>query len=282
MRLCQSVAELKDALAEADNLGKTVGFVPTMGALHEGHLSLLHQAQQDGHFTVVSVFVNPLQFGEQDDFESYPRTIGVDARLLTDAGADVLFAPNVNEVYPPGKELLQPEVGPLGDEFEGAARPGHFAGMLKVVNRLFDLVNPDAAYFGEKDAQQAALVKNMVRGQIASGAREPLKVVICPTLRESSSLAFSSRNRRLSASELEIARGIYPALQAGAAAGPGVAEILAAARAAMPSEARLDYLELVDPISFAKVDQIPEHGARLIVAAWVGSVRLIDNILIGG
>lgn len=282
MKLCQSVAELKDALAEADGLGKTVGFIPTMGALHEGHLSLVRQAQQDGHFTVVSVFVNPLQFGEQEDFESYPRTIGVDARLLTDAGADVLFAPNVNEVYPPGKELHQPEVGVLGDEFEGAARPGHFAGMLKVVNRLFDLVNPDAAYFGEKDAQQAALVKNMVRSQIASGAREPLKVVICPTLREPSGLAFSSRNRRLTAAELEIARGIFPALQAGAAAGPKASSILEAARGAMPSEARLDYLELVDPISFAKVEQIPEHGARLIVAAWVGAVRLIDNILIGG
>lgn len=282
MKLCQSVAELNQALSEADQQGKTVGFIPTMGALHEGHLSLLRQAQQDGHFTVVSIFVNPLQFGDQEDFEGYPRALGVDARLLTDAGADVLFAPSASEVYPPGKELFQPEVGPIGERFEGERRPGHFAGMLKVVHRLFALVNPDAAYFGEKDAQQAALVRQMVRQQIASGAMEPVKITVCPTLREPSGIAFSSRNRRLSAEELEIARGIYPALASGAKAGSDATSIVSQARAAMPSEARLDYLELVDPISFDAVEQIPEHGARLIVAAWVGKVRLIDNILIGG
>jgi len=282
MKLCQSAAELNAALAEADQRGKTVGFIPTMGALHEGHLSLLRKAQQDGHFTVVSVFVNPLQFSEQGDFETYPRTIGVDARLLTDARADVLFAPSVAEVYPAGKELREPTPGPLGNKFEGESRPGHFAGMLKVVSRLFDLVNPDAAYFGDKDAQQAALVQQMVRQQIAAGEREPLKVVVCPTLREQSGLALSSRNRRLSASELEVARQIYPALVAGSDKAPDVSAMLSAARDALPSEARLDYLELVDPLSFEKLDHIPGHGARLIVAAWVGDVRLIDNLLIGG
>ena len=282
MRLCQTVAELEAALAEADNAGKTVGFIPTMGALHEGHLSLLRQAQQDGRFTVVSVFVNPLQFGDQDDFESYPRTIGVDARLLTDAGADVLFAPNAQEIYPAAKTLAEPDPGALGERFEGASRPGHFAGMLKVVSRLLDLVSPDAAYFGEKDAQQVALVQQMVRQQISSGEREPVKIVVCPTLREPSGLALSSRNRRLDAKELEIARGIYPALVAGANQMPDVTAMLAAAKAAMPSEARLDYLELVDPISFESVERIEDHGARLIVAAWVGKVRMIDNLLIGG
>lgn len=282
MRLCQSVAELKQALAEADEAGKTVGFIPTMGALHEGHLSLLKKAQADGHFTVVSVFVNPLQFSETEDFDTYPRTIGVDARLLTDAGADVLFAPSVQEVYPPGQELKQPEAGELGEKFEGKSRPGHFAGMLKVVSRLFDLVNPDAAYFGEKDAQQLALVKRMVRSQIAAGEREPIKMVACETLREESGLAFSSRNRQLNEAERKVAEGIYPALLAGAESGPEPAAIVAAARAALPAEARLDYLELVDPISFEQVEQIPSHGARLIVAAWVGNVRLLDNLMIGG
>ena len=282
MKLCQTVAELAAALAEADQAGKTVGFIPTMGALHDGHLSLLRRAQQDGHFTVVSVFVNPLQFGEQDDFDNYPRTIGVDARLLTDAGADVLFAPSAAEVYPAGKQLREPSPGDLGEKFEGTYRPGHFAGMLKVVSRLFDLVSPDAAYFGDKDAQQAALVQQMVRQQIAAGEREPLKIVVCPTLREPSGLALSSRNRRLSEQELTIARQIYPALQAGAALAPDVAAVVSGARAAMPSEARLDYRELVDPLSFEELDHIPEHGARLIVAAWVGKVRLIDNLLIGG
>lgn len=281
MKLCQTVAELNQQLQLADQEGKTIGFVPTMGALHEGHLSLLRQAQADGHFTVVSAFVNPLQFGDQADFENYPRTIGVDARLLTDAGADVLFAPSVSEIYPPGREMFQPEVGEIGTRFEGEIRPGHFAGMLKVVNRLFDLVNPDAAYFGEKDAQQAALVQQMVRAQIAQGVREPMRVVICPTLREQSGLALSSRNRRLSPEELEIARQIFPALVAGSKQSEPAA-VVSAARAAMPSEARLEYLELVDPISFEKVDHIPTHGARLIVAAWVGQVRLIDNLLIGG
>ena len=282
MRLCQTVAELEAALAEADSSGKSVGFIPTMGALHEGHLSLLRQAQQDGHFTVMSVFVNPLQFDEQQDFENYPRTIGVDARLATDAGADVLFAPSTHEVYPPGKELPEPDPGELGERFEGEVRPGHFAGMLKVVSRLFDLVNPDAAYFGEKDAQQVALVQQMVRQQISVGAREPVSIVVCPTLREPGGLALSSRNRRLTDAELVIAQGIYPALQAGAQRQPDVAAMLSDARAAMPSEARLDYLELVDPISFEKLDRMPDHGARLIVAAWVGQIRLIDNLLIGG
>ena len=278
MQLCHTNQELSDAVDEAKKLGRTIGFIPTMGALHEGHLSLIRQAQKDNHFVVVSIFVNPLQFGEASDFDSYPRTLGVDARLLTDAGVDVLYAPSVQEVFPKGVNLPEPEPGRLGEGFEGESRPGHFAGMLKVVSRLFDLVRPDAAYFGQKDAQQLALVKQMVSQQISDGMREPMSVIACPTIRDESGLALSSRNQRLSQEELAVAQSLSRALFAAKDTGGTRDEILSAARAELSGEARLDYLELVDPTSFEKVDKAP---GLLLIAAWVGKVRLIDNLMIG-
>ena len=282
MILCHSAKELAELVSQAKEQGKSVGFVPTMGALHEGHLSLVKEAQKTNQFVVVSIFVNPLQFGEKSDFDSYPRTLGVDARLLTDAGVDVLFAPNVHEVFPAGLSLSEPEPSRIGERFEGEYRPGHFAGMLKVVSRLFDLVQPDSAYFGEKDAQQLALVRQMVSEQIAAGRRDPMKVVGCKTIRDDYGLAFSSRNTRLRESEIDIARSLSRALIAGSKAGKKREQILAAAKAELASEARLDYLELVDPQSFEIVEQLPAGGGLLIIAAWVGDVRLIDNLLIGG
>ena len=282
MILCHSAKELAELVSQAKEQGKSVGFVPTMGALHEGHLSLVKEAQKSNQFVVVSIFVNPLQFGEKSDFDSYPRTLGVDARLLTDAGVDVLFAPNVHEVFPADLSLTEPEPGRIGERFEGEYRPGHFAGMLKVVSRLFDLVQPDSAYFGEKDAQQLALVRQMVSEQIAAGRRDPMKVVGCKTIRDDYGLAFSSRNTRLRESEIDIARSLSRALIAGSKAGKKREQILAAAKAELASEARLDYLELVDPQSFEIVEQLPAGGGLLIIAAWVGDVRLIDNLLIGG
>ncbi len=282
MILCHSAKELAELVSQAKEQSKSVGFVPTMGALHEGHLSLVKEAQKSNQFVVVSIFVNPLQFGEKTDFDSYPRTLGVDARLLTDAGVEVLFAPNVQEVFPAGLSLTEPEPGLLGERFEGEYRPGHFAGMLKVVSRLFDLVQPDSAYFGEKDAQQLALVRQMVSEQIAAGRRDPMKVVGCKTIRDDYGLAFSSRNTRLRESEIDIARSLSRALIAGSKAGKKREQILAAAKAELASEARLDYLELVDPQSFEIVEQLPAGGGLLIIAAWVGDVRLIDNLLIGG
>lgn len=278
MLLCHTNKELAEAIQEAKNSGRTIGFIPTMGALHEGHLSLVRRSQQDNHFTVVSVFVNPLQFGEKNDFEKYPRTLGVDARLLTDASVDVLYAPSVQEVFPEGAKLLEPQPGKLGEEFEGKSRPGHFQGMLKVVSRLFDLVSPDVAYFGEKDAQQLALVRQMTESQISLGQREPLKIVGCKTIREESGLALSSRNRRLSIEELKVAETISQALTAGSQAGPEAEAIIAIAKSKLSPEARLDYLELVDPTTFEKVDRAP---GLLIIAANVGEVRLIDNLMIG-
>ncbi len=281
MRLVHTAAELDEVLAEVRG-ERPIGFVPTMGALHKGHLSLIAQSQTDENFTVVSIFVNPLQFSSEDDYESYPRTLGVDARVLTDASVDVLFAPSAGEVFPKDQVFLEPDPGALGERFEGEFRPGHFAGMLKVVSRLFDLVEPDRAYFGEKDAQQAALVKKMVEDQVASGQREPVSVVVCPTIRSETGLALSSRNSRLSDSDLELANEIYGALVQGSKAGSQRAAIVEAAKASLSPAIRLEYLELVDSNSFEIVERIPSGGARLIVAAWVGDVRLIDNLLIGG
>jgi pantoate--beta-alanine ligase len=278
MQLCHTNQELSDAVDKAKQLGSGIGFIPTMGALHEGHLSLIRQAQKDNHFVVVSIFVNPLQFGETSDFDSYPRTLGVDARLLNDAGVDVLYAPSVQEVFPKGVNLPEPAPGRLGEGFEGEARPGHFAGMLKAVSRLFDLVRPDAAYFGQKDAQQLALVKQMVAEQISDGMREPMSVIACPTIRDESGLALSSRNQKLSQEELAIAQSLSRALFAARDKGGTRDEILSAARAELSGEARLDYLELVDPTSFEKVDKAP---GLLLIAAWIGKVRLIDNQMIG-
>jgi pantoate--beta-alanine ligase len=280
--LCHTAQELAEAVSKARAKGKTIGFIPTMGALHEGHLSLVRLAQANKDFTVVSIFVNPLQFGEKSDFDSYPRTIGVDARLLTDAAVDVLFSPSGHEVFPSDLELAEPVAGAIAQKFEGEYRPGHFGGMLKVVSRLFDLVSPDHAYFGEKDAQQLALVKQMVSEQITAGRREPMKVIACPTIRDEQGLALSSRNSRLSDAELRTARTLYQALLAGSKAGKKREQILAAAKAQLSSEATLEYLELVDPQSFELVDQLPAGGGLLIIAAWVGDVRLIDNLLIGG
>lgn len=278
MLLCHTNKELEAAVSQARDSGRTIGFIPTMGALHDGHLSLVRKAQQDGHFIIVSIFVNPLQFNQPGDYESYPRSIGVDARLLTDAGVDLLYAPSAQEIYPPSQTLKEPEVGSLGEKFEGEIRPGHFAGMLKVVSRLFDLVRPDAAYFGQKDAQQLALVRQMVSQQISEGYREPMKVIGCPTVRDDSGLALSSRNIRLSEKELEVARTIGKALLAGKAAGPKAIDVTSAAKAQLSDEARLEYLELVNPATFEKVEASP---GLLIIAARVGETRLIDNLMIG-
>lgn len=280
MELAHSNSELAAQLSSAREAGRKVALVPTMGALHKGHLSLVNRAISDGYFVVVSVFVNPKQFGDEADFGDYPRTLGVDARLLTDAGVDLLFAPGNNDIYPPGVTLKQPQSGALGEKFEGEYRPGHFDGMLLVVNRLFDLVSPSAAYFGEKDFQQLVLVRKMVRQQIMSGEREPLKIVSCETVRDEAGLALSSRNIRIKPEHLSAARSIFRALSAGAEGGIEREAMLEAAKAELDALTRLEYLELVDAESFEVLAQA-KPGARLIIAARVGEVRLIDNLMIG-
>lgn len=280
MQLIHDTKELAARVLEARKAGKKIGFVPTMGALHDGHLSLIELAKARAQFVVVSVFVNPLQFGEGEDFDRYPRSIGQDASLLTDTGVDILFAPAASQVYPKDHPVVRVSAGELGNTFEGKSRPGHFDGMLTVVNRLFDLVKPDVAVFGQKDAQQVALVTAMLDQQIKSGSREPIALVIGETIRDSRGLALSSRNKNLSSSEREIAECIPRALFEAASSGHDAAKILEAARSKLDPEAKLDYLELVDAASFLPVTQIGSSPVRLIIAAKVGATRLIDNVLI--
>jgi len=278
MQLAQKIVELEQALAVADTEGRRVGFVPTMGALHKGHLSLVNKAQEQGLFIVVSVFVNPRQFGDGDDLENYPRTLGVDARVLSDAGVDVLFAPSSQEIYP-ASGVKEISAGELGNLLEGTVRQGHFDGMLTVVNRLFNLVQPDVTFFGSKDAQQLMLVTQMVKRQVANGDREPIKVVACETVRDDQGLALSSRNQRIPSELMPAARTLHRALVA-ASTMKTKAACIKAAKAELDPIIRLDYLELVDPETFAITEGV--EGARMVIAGWVGEVRLIDNLVIGG
>jgi pantoate--beta-alanine ligase len=267
--VAETTAELRKL---RDELPGPVVLVPTMGALHEGHRTLVRAARALGGSVVVSVFVNPTQFAPGEDFDRYPRTWDADLAALAEEGADLVFHPPVDEVYPPGAVGVTVQPGPLGDVLEGAVRPGHFAGVLTVVAKLLGLVRPDVAVFGEKDYQQLTLVRAMAR-ELALG----VEVVGVPTVREDDGMALSSRNRYLSPEQRVSAAAISAALRAGAAAGPeGADAVLAAARAVLAAAPDLvpDYLELTDP----DLGPVPAAGpARLLVAARAGSTRLIDN-----
>jgi pantoate--beta-alanine ligase len=258
-----------------DALPGPVALVPTMGALHEGHRTLVRAAKERAGSVVVSVFVNPTQFGPGEDFDRYPRTWDADLAALAEEGADVVFHPGVEEVYPTGAVGVTVDPGPLGTVLEGAVRPGHFAGVLTVVAKLFGLVRPDVALFGEKDYQQLTLIRAMAR-ELALG----VEVVGVPTVREDDGLALSSRNRYLDPDQRAAARTLSAALRAGAEAGPhGAAAVLAAARAVLDAQPALvqDYLELTD----VDLGPAPAAGpARLLVAARAGSTRLLDNTAI--
>ena len=278
MQLVQTNSELKQQLAQARAAGKSIGFVPTMGALHQGHLSLVKLAQQQCDYVVVSIFVNPTQFGQGEDFDKYPRTLAIDARLLTDNSVDLLYAPSVGEIYPSEKPVKVLKAGSIGNEFEGRIRPGHFDGMLTVVNRLLDLIEPDFVFFGQKDAQQVALVRKMLNDQVSTGDRSPVSMVVGETVRNSDGLALSSRNKFLTEADMPAALSLSGALFAGQK-GATRDEVLALAREQIFPEAKLEYLELVDATSFEPTD-LGEGQAILIVAAKVGSVRLIDNVYV--
>ena len=250
----------------------TVSFVPTMGALHDGHLQLLKHARPLGDTLVASIFVNPTQFAPGEDFEAYPRTFDADLERCAEAGVDVVFAPAVQTMYPSGLvDTVTVDPGPLGAVLEGAVRPTHFRGVLTVVAKLFGLVRPDVAVFGEKDYQQLTLIRHMAR-ELALG----VEIVGCPTVRESDGLAMSSRNRYLSDDERQRAAYISAALRAGVAAGrDGADAVLAAAQAVLDSaDITPDYLVLTDP-DLGRAH--PGAEARLLVAAKVGTPRLLDN-----
>jgi len=280
MELIREAAGLRGVADGWRDRGARVGLVPTMGALHEGHLSLLHRARSDADRVVVSVFVNPRQFGRSEDFDRYPRDEAADLAACERAGVDAVWAPSVEEVYPPGVDLLVPDPGPVGARFEGAARPGHFEGVLTVVHRLLDVTGPCRAYFGEKDAQQLFLVRRMVA---ASPELPGVEIVGCPTVREPDGLALSSRNAYLSPEERAQAGCLFLALsEAAERARSGERDPLALV-AVMAREigatplARLDYAAVVDDVTFEPPARL-EGPARAIVAARFPSARLLDNL----
>jgi pantoate--beta-alanine ligase len=274
--------ELRRALGDTRARGGRVGLVPTMGALHAGHAALVDVARDgvgpDGA-VVVSVFVNPMQFGPGEDLDRYPRTFDADLDLCREHGADVVFAPSVDEVYPGGDPEVTVEPGPLGTLLEGATRPGHYRGVLTVVAKLFGLTRPDLAVFGEKDYQQLVLVRRM-----SSDLCLGVDVVGAPTVREADGLALSSRNAYLDADQRRVAAVLARALAAGAGAAGGAAQATAAANAVLAAATgvAVDYVAVTSPA----LGEPPERGdARLLVAARVGSTRLIDNtalVLRGG
>ncbi|WP_106397144.1 pantoate--beta-alanine ligase [Actinocorallia populi] len=273
------VHSLADLARARGALPGTVAFVPTMGALHDGHRELIRRAREAADHVVVSVFVNPLQFGEQADLERYPRTLEADAAVCDAEGVAVVFAPSVEDVYPRPLEVSV-STGRMGRVVEGAARPGHFDGMATVVAKLFGMVRPDSAFFGQKDAQQLAVIRRLVE-DLNLG----VQVVAVPTVREPDGLALSSRNRFLSEAERRTALALSRALFAGRDAVPdGVAAVLAAAQPVLDEAAKADpplcqdYLVLADPATFDPVEPGHRGPAVLAVAARVGATRLIDNL----
>jgi len=253
-----------------------VVLVPTMGALHDGHRALVRRAVALGQIVVVSIFVNPLQFGVNEDLDTYPRTLDADVAALAEEGATFVFAPHTRQMYPDGASTTRVTAGAVGSLYEGAARPGHFDGMLTVVAKLFNIVEPDVAVFGQKDAQQVFLVERMVADL---NLRTSIEVV--PTVREDTGLALSSRNRNLDEPARTAARSLSVGLTAAAAAAHGgVPAAIVAAHAVIGASplVKLDYLVVVHPHTYLVVDDDYRGQARMLVAAMVGSTRLIDNI----
>ena len=269
----ETIAELREALA-----GRTVALVPTMGALHDGHLALVARATELADTVVVSIFVNPLQFGPNEDLDKYPRTLADDLAKLEAAGVQYVFAPAVDEMYPAGPSETRVTAGHVGTIFEGRSRPGHFDGMLTVVAKLLGIVRPDFVLFGQKDAQQVFLVQRMVADLDVATAVE-----VVPTVREDTGLALSSRNRYLDEREKHAALALSTALEAAQSSGDrGIDAVLAAAQSVLMGEnlVRLDYLSVVNPTTFLPVDDDYRGKARVLIAARVGETRLIDNELI--
>jgi pantoate--beta-alanine ligase len=277
-------AELRAAVKEAREEGRTIGLVPTMGYLHAGHLSLIHAARAECDLVVMSLFVNPTQFGQGEDLERYPRDEERDLRLAAEAGADLVFAPTVEEIYLDGPEGLAAFVevtGPLTSVLDGDPSrrgPEHFHGVTTVVAKLFNLVGPDVAYFGQKDAQQAIVIRRMVRD-----LDFPVRIEVLPTVREADGLAMSSRNAYLEPAHRERATALFRALEAaesGAHAGSLAAGLEAARRELESAGIEPEYLEARDAETLEPVERLNDRPLLVAVAARVGAARLIDNVLI--
>jgi pantoate--beta-alanine ligase len=273
------VRTVDEAMRAARALPRPLGLVPTMGALHRGHLALVERARTAGS-VMVSIFVNPLQFGPNDDFAKYPRAFAEDVRRLEDAGVDLLFAPSVEEMYPPGFDASV-DPGAIATRYDGALRPGHFRGVATVCTQLFGIAGAERAFFGAKDAQQVAVLRRIVRD-----LRLPVAIEEVPTVRDADGLALSSRNAYLTPPERAAAPGLYAALRAmtGAVAAGDVdrMRIIAAGREQLRAPLREAYLDVVDPETFTPVDPVAAPvGARTLLAigsAWLGETRLLDNV----
>lgn len=280
MEVIRAIAMARKVCDAARSAGRTVGFVPTMGAFHDGHASLMRRARDERDHVVVSIFVNPLQFGPGEDLSRYPRDEDGDLSVTGELGVDMVFAPSVEEMYPTGRPEVTVDPGHLGDRLEGAVRPGHFRGVATVVAKLFDVVGPSTAYFGEKDAQQLAVIRRVVRDLSL-----PVEVQGCPTVREPDGLATSSRNAYLSPEQREAAGCLFLALSEAAQMARGGERDAASLVAAMAREigatpeARIDYAAVVDDETFEEVSAIA-GPARALVAARFGDTRLIDNLLL--
>ena len=281
MKVVTSSEQVHAAVRTAKAQDQRVGFVPTMGALHEGHLSLVRAARQRCRFVVASVFVNPTQFGPNEDFKTYPRNLERDRQMLEAEGVSLLFAPEVEEIYPSGANTFVTVEG-LSDKLCGRSRPGHFRGVTTVVSKLFNIVEPEVAFFGQKDAAQAAIIRKMVRD-----LKFDVQVVVCPIVREADGLAMSSRNAYLTPTERKQALVLFRALsrvQTLADQGEANAhKLIGAAKSVFAEEpaVRLDYVEAVNPESLEALSDISK-GALVALAAFVGKTRLIDNILLTG
>jgi pantoate--beta-alanine ligase len=279
MRICETIEDMRAACREARRRCQRLGFVPTMGALHEGHLSLVRAARASCDVVAASIFVNPTQFGPNEDLAKYPRDFERDRDLLAKEGMELLFAPAVEEMYPAGA-VTWVTVERLSDKLDGRSRPGHFRGVTTVVAKLFHIVKPDAAFFGQKDAAQVAIIRRMVRD-----LNFPVEIVACPIVREADGLAMSSRNAYLDLAQRQQALVLHRALmrvQKSWEAGERHAKQLEAAgreEIAAEKSIRLDYFEVVDPDSLDPVNDLADR-ALVAVAAYVGTTRLIDNILL--
>ncbi len=280
MRTVRTVRELREALAPERRAGRTIGLVPTMGGLHDGHLSLVREARRMCDVVVVSVFVNPTQFAPGEDFDRYPRDLMKDTALLTDYNVDYIFAPSPEEMYPKGFSTYVTVEG-LSEQLEGVARPGHFRGVATVVTILFNIIRPDFAFFGQKDAQQTLVVRRLVRDLSLDA-----EIVVLPTIREESGLALSSRNAYLNQEERQSAAVIHRALTRAESAyaegernGTKLAGLVRST-IEMEPRARVDYVSVTDADTLEKLDKLNDKSALIAVAVRFGQTRLIDNIVL--
>ncbi|MEO2153601.1 MAG: pantoate--beta-alanine ligase [Aquificota bacterium] len=277
VRVFKNPRELQTFIKKLKKEGKTVGFVPTMGYLHEGHLSLVRCAKKDNDLVVVSIFVNPTQFGKNEDYDRYPRDLQRDLKLLEREGVDVVFAPEVEDMYPPGFSTYVEETK-LSQTLEGKFRPGHFRGVCTVVNKLFNIVQPDRAYFGEKDYQQLLVIKKMVQD-----LNMDIEIVGCPIVREADGLAKSSRNVYLSEEERRQATALYKSfllaqklVEEGLTDAQKLRQEILNFLKQFPLIKEIDYVEIVDPQTLEPVKEI-KGGERILIAVRMPSARLIDN-----